>query len=95
MGAPLGELSIHTRGHDCRGPHSADRKNSAVIGTQKSQAWTGPATLFLVPHALAPVAELPVVEVVSAIHICADLTLGLGEVVHDYLRQPTRENAPH
>ena len=73
------------------GPHSADRKNSAVIGTQKPQAWTGPATLCLVPHALAPVAELPVVEVVSAIHICADLTLGLGEVVHDYLRQPTRE----
>jgi acetoacetate decarboxylase len=40
---------------------------------------------------LAPVAELPVLEIVSAIHICADLTLGLGEVVHDYLRQPTRE----
>ena len=73
------------------GPHSADRKNSAVIGSQKSQAWTGPATLCLVPHAVAPVAELLVVEVVFAIHICADLTLGLGEVVHDYLRQPTRE----
>jgi len=41
--------------------------------------------------ALAPVADLPVVEVVSAIYICADLTLGLGEVGHDYLRQPNRE----
>ena len=36
-------------------------------------------------HALAPVAELPVLEVVSATHIVADLTLGLGKVVHDYL----------
>jgi acetoacetate decarboxylase len=51
-------------------------------------AWTGPAALALTPHALAPVAELPVVEVVSAVHILADLTLGLGKVVHDYLSQP-------
>ena len=49
-------------------------------------AWSGPAALSLVPHALAPVAELPVIEVVSAVHILADLTLGLGTVVHDYLR---------
>ena len=25
------------------------------------------------------------------VHLGADLTLGLGKVVHDYLRQPTRE----
>jgi acetoacetate decarboxylase len=49
-------------------------------------AWTGPAALELNPHALAPVAELPVLEVTSAVHILADLTLGLGQVVHDYLR---------
>src|SRR5262249_17710921 len=49
-------------------------------------AWTGPAALSLTPHALAPVAELPVLEVMSATHILADLTLGLGKVVHDYLR---------
>ena len=49
-------------------------------------AWTGPAALSLTPHALAPVAELPVLEVISAVHILADLTLGLGKVVHDYLR---------
>jgi acetoacetate decarboxylase len=53
-------------------------------------AWTGPAALSLTPHALAPVAELPVLEIVSAIHILADLTLGLGKVVHDYLQQPIR-----
>src|SRR3974390_102429 len=53
-------------------------------------AWAGPAALHLSPHALAPVAELPVLEIVSAVHILADLTLGLGKVVHDYLRQPSR-----
>ncbi|MCC4246453.1 acetoacetate decarboxylase [Stappia indica] len=48
-------------------------------------AWEGPARLQLFHHALAPVADLPVIEVVSAVHLIADLTLGLGEVVHDYL----------
>jgi len=48
-------------------------------------AWTGPGALSLMPHALAPVAELPVQEIMSAQHILADLTLGLGKVVHDYL----------
>lgn len=49
-------------------------------------AWSGPAALELHPHALAPVADLPVREIVSARHIIADLTLGLGKVVHDYLK---------
>jgi acetoacetate decarboxylase len=48
-------------------------------------AWTGPAALSLSSHALAPLAELPVLEVVSASHIIADLTLSLGKVVYDYL----------
>jgi acetoacetate decarboxylase len=48
-------------------------------------AWTGPSTLELHPHALAPVASLPVLEVVSCLHFMADLTLELGEVIHDYL----------
>jgi len=49
-------------------------------------AWAGPAALELHHHALAPVADLPVLEVLSGVHIVTDLTLGLGEVVHDYLR---------
>lgn len=49
-------------------------------------AWTGPAALELHHHALAPVADLPVLEVLSAVHILTDLTLGLGEVVYDYLK---------
>ena len=54
-------------------------------------AWTGPAALDFTSHALAPVAELPVLEVVSAVHLVADLTLGLGTVVHDYLATPHRQ----
>ncbi len=48
-------------------------------------AWTGPASLQLCPHALAPVDRLPVLEVLGAKHLVADLTLGLGTVVHDYM----------
>jgi acetoacetate decarboxylase len=48
-------------------------------------AWTGPAALDLCSHVLAPIAELPVLQVLSAKHIIADLTLGLGTVIHDYL----------
>ena len=53
---------------------------------QLKGAWTGPGALDLHAHALAPVAELPVLEVISATHIIADLTLGLGKVVYDFLR---------
>ena len=49
-------------------------------------AWSGPAALDLRPHALAPIADLPVREIISAVHIVADLTLGLGKVVYDYLK---------
>jgi acetoacetate decarboxylase len=52
--------------------------------------WAGPGALSLQPHALAPVAELPVFEVVSTAHLIANLTLGLGEVVYDYL-EPARQ----
>jgi len=48
-------------------------------------AWEGPAAIELFQHALAPVAALPVLEVISGLHIQTDLTLGLGTVVHDYL----------
>ena len=49
-------------------------------------AWSGPAALQLFEHALCDVARLPVREVVSATHYITDLTLGLGEVVFDYLK---------
>ncbi|WP_172328829.1 acetoacetate decarboxylase [Mangrovicoccus sp. HB161399] len=47
--------------------------------------WEGPGELELFRHAKADVAALPVREVIGAKHILADLTLGLGEVVHDYM----------
>ena len=46
-----------------------------------------PGDARLSPHALAPVADLPVREIISATHIIADLTLGLGKVVYDYLKE--------
>jgi len=49
------------------------------------EAWTAPADLQLFRHVVADVARLPVMEVVSAVHFVADLTLGLGKVVFDYL----------
>lgn len=48
-------------------------------------AWTGPVALELASHALAPVARLPVLEVISSTHVLADMTLGMGQVIHDYL----------
>ena len=48
-------------------------------------AWTGPGGLDLRHHALAPIADLPVLEILSTVHIIADLCLPLGTVAHDYL----------
>jgi acetoacetate decarboxylase len=53
-------------------------------------AWSGPAALELRPHALAPVADLPVRRVIGARHLIADLTLDIGEVAFDYLSQANR-----
>ena len=49
-------------------------------------AWSGPAALQLFDHAMCDVSRLPVREVLSASHFVTDLTLGLGEVVYDYLK---------
>jgi len=47
--------------------------------------WSGPPGIELFEHALCDVARLRVRGVVSASHYVTDLTLGLGEVVFDYL----------
>lgn len=44
-----------------------------------------PARLHLVPHALVPVADLPVLEILSATQIVADFNYGPLEPVTDYL----------
>jgi acetoacetate decarboxylase len=48
-------------------------------------AWTAPGGLQLFAHALAPVADLPVREILSARHFLTDLALGRVEKVHDYM----------
>jgi acetoacetate decarboxylase len=50
-------------------------------------AWRGPAALQFFEHAQCDLARLPVREVVGASHFVSDLTLGLGEVVFDYLKK--------
>lgn len=50
-------------------------------------AWTGPARLQLFQHVMAPMADLPVLEVVYASHILTDLTLSPVTKVYDYLEE--------
>lgn len=50
-------------------------------------AWSGPARLHLVPHANAPVADLPVRKALGGLHFIADLTLPYGRELHDYLAE--------
>ena len=69
---------------DCT-PRVAELVRYYLTDVTVKGAWSAPAALELHRHALAPVADLPVLEVLSAVHILSDLTLGLGEVVHDYL----------
>lgn len=70
---------------DCR-PRVCELVRYYLEDVTVKGAWAGPAALELHSHALAPVADLPVLEIVSAVHVLTDLTLGLGEVVHDYLK---------
>ncbi len=56
-----------------------------LIDMELKEAWSGPAALDLVSHIMAPVAELPIREIIGGTHFIADLTLSMGEVVHDYL----------
>ena len=67
--------------------HAADLRARRVLsrGHRGEGRLDGTRSASLSAHALAPVADLPVLEVVSAVHILSDVTLGLGKVVHDYL----------
>lgn len=49
------------------------------------EAWSGRASLELHPHCFSDMHELPILEVLSAVHFVADLSIENGEVVHDYL----------
>jgi acetoacetate decarboxylase len=71
-------------GYDGR-PRIAELVRTQISELTIHGAWTGPARLQLFEHALAPLADLPVLEVVAASHILTDLTLPRAELVHDYL----------
>jgi acetoacetate decarboxylase len=71
-------------GYDYR-PRVADLVRTQISDVTVKQAWAGPARLQLFEHVLAPLADLPVLEVISASHILTDLTLAPTTPVHDYL----------
>jgi acetoacetate decarboxylase len=50
-------------------------------------SWHGEARLELIPHANAPIADLPVKKVAMGRHFIADMTLPYGTVLHDYLKK--------
>lgn len=72
--------------YDGRGPRISELLRLPPSGaTEVIGGWTGPARLHLVPHVLAPLADLPVLEIVRATHIVADFSYGPLELAHDYL----------
>jgi acetoacetate decarboxylase len=83
-----GQARVHDQDHfphvDCT-PRICELVRYYMEDVKLKGAWSGPAALQLISHAMCDVARLPVREVVSASHYIADLTLGLGEVIHDYL----------
>ncbi|GAA2342420.1 acetoacetate decarboxylase [Saccharopolyspora halophila] len=68
-------------------PRVAELVRTRITDIAVKEAHTAPARLQLFEHALAPLADLPVREVVSASHIVTDLTLAGIEPVHDYLEE--------
>ncbi len=66
--------------------HTCELVSHKLIDVKVKGAWEGPAKLDLISHVMAPVADLPIRRVVSALHLVSDLTLPYGHVVHDYLK---------
>ncbi|MFC0435818.1 acetoacetate decarboxylase [Kutzneria buriramensis] len=70
-----------------REPRVCELVRTQITDITVKAAWTGPARLQLFQHVLAPLADLPVLEVISASHIVTDLTLSGITPVFDYLRE--------
>ena len=66
-------------------PSLARLVRTQITDLTVKDAWSGPARLQLFEHVLAPLADLPVREIVSASHVLTDLTLAPATSVHDYL----------
>ena len=72
------------RGYD-RNMRICELVRMQISNVEVKGAWHGPARLQLFEHVLAPMADFPVREIVSAGHIVADLALAAVTVVHNYL----------
>lgn len=68
-----------------RTPRICELVRTQITDITVKGAWSGPGRLQLFEHALAPMADLPVLEVVSTTHLLTDLSLSRATVVHDYL----------
>jgi acetoacetate decarboxylase len=73
-------------GYDGR-PRICELVRAEIKDLTIKQAWTGPAGVHLIAHALAPLADLPVLEIVGASNILTDLALPAPNVIHDYLEE--------
>ena len=87
IGGPTYGLKV-LPGYDRR-PRVLELARSQITDLTVTGRGRGPARLQLFEHALAPLADLPVREIVSASHLVVDLTLGRASCVHDYLPTPT------
>ncbi|AAK76910.1 acetoacetate decarboxylase [Clostridium acetobutylicum] len=67
-------------------PRICELINAKITDVTVHEAWTGPTRLQLFDHAMAPLNDLPVKEIVSSSHILADIILPRAEVIYDYLK---------
>jgi acetoacetate decarboxylase len=72
-------------------PRICELVRTQITNVTVKGAWIGPARLQLFEHALAPFADLPVREIISASHILTDLTLSPATLIYDYLAEPADE----
>ncbi|KOV60397.1 acetoacetate decarboxylase [Streptomyces sp. MMG1121] len=71
-------------------PRVQELARTQITDVVVKAAHTAPARLQLFQHVLAPLADLPVLEVVSASHILTDLALAPVKPVFDYLKEGNR-----
>lgn len=68
-------------------PKIAQLVGYSLEGIDLKFAYSGAARLHLIPHANCRASDLLVRKVKTGLHICADITLPYGRVLHDYLSE--------
>jgi acetoacetate decarboxylase len=66
-------------------PRICELVRAEITDVTVKGAWSGPARLQLFEHALAPLADFPVREIMEVSHILTDVVLSPATVVHDYM----------